>query len=393
MIKELNPYKKDLFIVLLGVFACLGLARFSFGMILPNMQHFLNMSATEAGIVGSSNFLGYFLGLFFVGNAYKNYGPRVLISLSLLSQSALMFIMSFSSHYLIAAIFFLFSGIFGAFANIALMTYIAQIVPAKIRGKATGIVVAGIGFAVIASGIVVPFVDSLFNEPWRINWSFFAFLILLISLLSFKNLKDNLVANSNSSTNEPALSLKEILSKVAFWQTGALFFIFGTCAIMFMTFFVAAVEESWGLKSNISGIFWTILGVSSILSGPIFGAISDHLGRYKTVAILFSLQALAHLIIALNPPLFTIFFSAFIFGISTWAIPSIMATLSSELFGAIHTARILAFLTLFFGVGQIIGPLFSGIFRDLTGSFSLSFYLSASLLASGVVLAKIASRG
>ncbi|MCK9257865.1 MAG: YbfB/YjiJ family MFS transporter, partial [Sulfurospirillaceae bacterium] len=79
-------------------------------------------------------------------------------------------------------------------------------------------------------------------------------------------------------------------------------------------------------------------------------------------------------------------------GISTWAIPSIMATLSSELFGAIHTARILAFLTLFFGVGQIIGPLFSGIFRDLTGSFSLSFYLSASLLASGVVLAKIASR-
>ena len=132
MIKELNPYKKDLFIVLLGVFACLGLARFSFGMILPNMQHFLNMSATEAGIVGSSNFLGYFLGLFFVGNAYKNYGPRVLISLSLLSQSALMFIMSFSSHYLIAAIFFLFSGIFGAFANIALMTYIGQIVTAKI---------------------------------------------------------------------------------------------------------------------------------------------------------------------------------------------------------------------------------------------------------------------
>ena len=54
--------------------------------------------------------------------------------------------------------------------------------------------------------------------------------------------------------------------------------------------------------------------------------------------------------------------------------------LSAELFGPSHTARILSFLTLFFGVGQIIGPLIAGIVTDFTGDYGVIFGFSAACL-------------
>ncbi|MDD3463816.1 MAG: YbfB/YjiJ family MFS transporter [Sulfurospirillaceae bacterium] len=60
MKEHLKPLICGIFIV----FECLGLARFAFGMILPNMQIELGMNATQAGIVGSANFFGCFVGLF-----------------------------------------------------------------------------------------------------------------------------------------------------------------------------------------------------------------------------------------------------------------------------------------------------------------------------------------
>jgi len=387
MIKVLRSHSDVILVGLLGVFACLGLARFAFGMVLPDMQLNLGMNATQAGIVGSANFVGYFLGLFVVGRWYGHYGPKRLISRALATQGVAMLLMALSTHYLIAASFFVVSGFFGALANIGIMTYIAQSVPSYVKGRATGIVVAGIGFAIILSGIVTPTVALFVQNPWRISWGIFAILVFIAGIISLIKIAPKSLSQSSAHQTNDSLSLKTILKTCAFWQTGILFFIFGMCAIMFMTFFVAALEESWQVNEQISGIFWAILGVSSLFSGPLFGMASDKFGRHVTLGVLFGLQGIAHLLIALNVPFLGIFVSAMIFGLSTWAVPSIMATLSSELFGSSHTARILALVTLFFGIGQMIGPLVAGILRDLTGDYSLAFTISAILLWIGVIIA------
>ena len=88
---------------MLIVFACLGLARFAFGMILPNMQLELGMNATQAGIVGSANFIGYFIGLFLIAPFYAKFGPAQLISRALWTQCLSMLLMSLSPNYIRAA--------------------------------------------------------------------------------------------------------------------------------------------------------------------------------------------------------------------------------------------------------------------------------------------------
>lgn len=387
MIKVLRPHGQTILVGLLGVFACLGLARFSFGMILPDMQLDLGMNATQAGIVGSANFIGYFLGLFVVGKWYASYGPMRLISRALWTQGFAMVLMALSSHYLIVALVFVIAGFFGALANIGIMTHIAQSVPAHIKGRATGIVVAGIGLAVILSGVVTPTIALIVENPWRVSWIIFALLVIFAGIVSLLKIEPKKPKSGNNTPKEDDLKLQVILKSCSFWQTGILFFIFGLCAIMFMTFFVAALEESWQVDVGVSGIFWAILGVSSIFSGPLFGMASDKFGRHATLGFLFGLQGIAHFLIAFQVPLFGVFASAMIFGLSTWAVPSIMATLSSELFGSHHTARILALVTLFFGVGQMVGPLIAGILRDFTGSYDIAFTMSAVLLWIGVIVA------
>jgi len=381
----LRNYVKPLIAGTFIVFSCLGLARFAFGMILPNMQIDLGMNTTQAGIVGSANFLGYFIGLFTVSVFYKKYGVAKVISRSLWTQAGSMFLMAMAPNYIFAALSFVITGFFGALVNISVMTYIAQVVPSHIKGRATGIVVAGIGLSVIVSGALVPFIEQYFAVPWRISWSVFAFFILCIGLFTYRVLVGFVPHSSNQHISD-SLSIKDIFTHIPFLVTGALYIVFGMSAIMYMTFFVAAAVTQWHVSIEISGTFWAILGITSLFSGPIFGVVSDRIGRYATLGILFFFQALAQAILAFAvPPLFLLF-SAGLFGISTWAVPSIMATLSAELFGASHTARILSLVTLFFGVGQIVGPLAAGIITDATGDFKVIFGLSSIALIIAALL-------
>ena len=376
---SLRQYTKPLIAGTFIVFSCLGLARFAFGMVLPNMQVDLGMNTTQAGIVGSANFLGYFIGLFTVAPFYKRFGLAKVISRSLWTQAGSMFLMAMAPNYIFVALCLVITGFFGAIVNISVMTYIAQVVPSHIKGRATGIVVAGIGLSVIISGALVPLIEQYFAVPWRISWAVFAFLILCIGLFTYRVLVEFVPHSSNHHIAD-SLNIKDIFTDIPFLVTGALFFVFGMSAIMYMTFFVAAAVTQWHVSIEISGTFWAILGVTSLFSGPIFGVVSDRIGRYATLGILFFFQALAQAILAFAvPPLFLLF-SAGLFGISTWAVPSIMATLSAELFGASNTARILSLVTLFFGVGQIVGPLAAGIVTDATGDFKVIFGLSSIAL-------------
>ncbi len=105
---HVKPLLAGIFIV----FSCLGLARFAFGMILPAMQSELGMNATQAGIVGSANFIGYFIGLFAAAKFYTRFGAATLISRSLLTQAVSMLLMACMPHYLWAALVFVVTGFF-----------------------------------------------------------------------------------------------------------------------------------------------------------------------------------------------------------------------------------------------------------------------------------------
>ncbi len=68
----------------LGLFASLGLGRFSLGMMLPAMGEALSLTYSEMGVISTVNFCGYLGAVLLCGVLTARLGIRLLVSLALL---------------------------------------------------------------------------------------------------------------------------------------------------------------------------------------------------------------------------------------------------------------------------------------------------------------------
>ena len=312
----MKPYIKTIissFLILLG---CLGFGRFAFGMVLPNMQSSLELNATQAGFIGTANFIGYFIGIFFVTKLYTKYTTHRLIFTTILLEAFTMLLMLLFEDYLLISFFYSLSGFFTAIVNISLMAYIANVVPKNIRGKVLGIVVGGNGLAIVLSGQIVPYIESLgSNMPWKISWTIFSLCIIFIAFIS----KSAIKKHTSHTMPETKIRAKEYFAIPSFWKIGTLYMIFGITYVVYVTFFVSAVINKYEVSSSLSGDFWTLLGFCSIFSGFIFGIFADKIGPYKTLFFVFLLQTIANFILAIDVNIYVIWFSAillvFLFGV------------------------------------------------------------------------------
>lgn len=382
-------YAKVLTASVLILFSSLGLGRFAFGMILPNMQSSLELSTTQAGFIGSANFVGYFIGIIFTSSLYSKYETYKLIPAALLFQASSLLAMTLCNHYLTVSFFYTFSGFFSALSTISIMVYISHVIPSSMKGKALGVVTMGNGLGIILSGQSVPFIESWFtSHAWQASWVFFALLVLAIALYVIKTLKLHDPKTQHNNTQKAYALFKEF----TFWKIAILYWVFGITYVVYVTFFVTASLEKYHVSTYQSGLFWTILGVTSLASGPLFGALSDKIGGYKTLILIYVLQTISMLILVFMLPVQTLYISAFIFGLSAWCIPSIIALLSSIEYDKTRTAQVFSLVSLVFAVGQIIGPVAAGYMRDIFGSFNLVFLACAGLTLFGSLFAFISHK-
>lgn len=382
----MKPYIKSITAAFLVILACLGFGRFAFGMVLPNIQETLNLTTTQAGFIGTANFIGYFIGIFFATTLYNKFTTHRLIFTAIVLQALSMLFMTALSHYMTISISYAFSGFFAAIANISVMAYMANVIPKKVRGKALGIAVSASGLAIILSGQIVPFIENIITDmPWKMSWTIFSLALILVAILSQPGIKKH----AKHDMPETKLKAKEFISVPSFWKIGTIYMIFGFTYSIYVTFFVSAVIQKYEFTTAISGNFWALVGFCSIFSGLLFGAIADKIGAYKSLIFVYSFQTLAHLIIAISLPEFTVWFSAIAFGISVWSIPSLVTLLTSIHFDVRRTAQVLSLVTMLFATCQALGPVIAGYMFDLTGSFQTIFFITSMLTLLAVILASI----
>ena len=137
---------------------------------------------------------------------------------------------------------------------------------------------------------------------------------------------------------------------------------------------------------NTAGNFWSWVGFLSLFSGPVFGTLSDYIGRAKTLAIVFTIQATAYFLVAATLPDFFLYASIFCYGIVAWSIPGIMAALVGDYVGPQHAAGVFGFITFIFAIGQVAGPAIAGYIAEKAHSFSGSFMMASAMAAIAVTL-------
>jgi MFS transporter, OFA family, oxalate/formate antiporter len=137
----------------------------------------------------------------------------------------------------------------------------------------------------------------------------------------------------------------------------------------------------------------TLSRVTNGLTRPFFGWVSDHIGRETTMALAFSLEAVAIVVLfafITNPALFVVLTGLVFFG---WGeIFSLFPATLTDTFGPKYAATNYGFLYIAQGVGSILGGPAAAFLKQATGSWSAVFIVVACLDALTAVLAITALR-
>jgi len=381
----------------LVVFGSLGLARYGYTMLLPAMQHALGLDNTQAGVLATANLVGY-LTLALVGGALAaHYGPRIVITLGLVLAGAGMLLTGLAGSFLTAVLWRTLTGIGSGASNVPVMALLAAWFVQRRRGLAAGIGVTGSSLALILLGPLVPHLLLSYNDRgWRVCWFLFAGATLGLAVLALLLLRNRPAAiglrpfgaGENEEINisgAGGLHWRDVYRSRIIWHIGLIYVAFGFSYIIYLTFFTKYLMAEGGYTQVAAGRLFMYMGWLSLLCGLIWGGISDIIGRKGALIIVYLLHTAAFGLFAFRPSPAGFTLSAILFGLSAWSIPAIMAAACGDLLGPRLAPAALGFITLFFGIGQAVGPSAAGALADATGSLSPAMLLAAGAAFLGAL--------
>lgn len=398
MVPSRPPFHYAWIIVLCGaltLFACLGLARFAYGMLLPAMRASLDFGYDRMGFISTANFVGYLAAVALAPLAIRRLRARATVIGGLLLVAGSLLAISRSDSFVPLLLLYGLTGLGGGFANIPMMVLVSHWFRRERRGRAAGLMLLGNGAAIAFSGLLVPALNQqLGAEGWRSGWLLLGLITLGVALVVALLLR-----------NDPAqLGLEPLGSRVPLaapelgtpppkggghilLRLGLIYFFFGLTYMVFGTFIVATMVAEYGFDEARAGQFWAWIGLFSMVSAVGFGALSDRIGRKGGLMVAYALQASAFLSAGSGLGNWSLLLAVALYGLSLFAIPSIMAAAVGDYLGLAQAASGFSIITLCFACGQILGPGGAGIMAEASGSFAGAYLASGALAAVAVLLA------
>jgi len=377
----------------LGAAVSLGLARFSYALLLPPMRADLGWSYLTAGAMNTVNAAGYLVGALFAPRWLARHDARALLLGGMAAAAVLL-----AAHALAtgdAALYLLrgLTGVASAATFVSgglLAAQLASAAPASPHGHPSaglvlGLYYGGTGAGIVASALLVPPVAGLPAlaptglAGWRWAWLALAALALLATIVAARTTR-SLAAPPAAADARAAFDWRPLGFGLA------AYLMFGLGYIGYMTFVITLLREQQLPPAQIVA-FYVLLGVSVIASSWLWAGLLQRQRGGVPLALLNALLALATALPVISAHPLVVFASAVLFGgVFLSVVASTTALVRHNLPPAAWPGGIAAF-TIVFAAGQIVGPSLVGWVADGPGGLARGFVVSAGLLALGSLLA------
>lgn len=358
----------------------LGIGRFAYSLVLPDMRDTLRWSYSAAGFMNTVNAAGYLLGALVAAPLSRRLSLLMLVrggslmailSLALCAISTDFTVLSFARGLagLGAALSFVAGG--------ALAASLAQSDPPR-SAFLLSLFYTGPGMGILLSGLLSPFLLDAYGpgSSW-IVW----LAVTIVSLLLYVPLRFTRIPE-NAMLAQPS-SARFAVMPVARYLTGYL--LFGVGYIAYMTFMIAYVRDAGGGAAAQSA-FWCLIGISAFASPWVWrGVMAKTAGGGATAFVLsFNAIGAALPLFGHGPVLLAV--SAVVFGCAFFAVVASTTAFVRVNYAPAEWAGAIGAMTIAFGIGQTFGPIGIGAISDATGSLTSALMASAAILALGAVL-------
>ncbi len=255
------------------------------------------------------------------------------------------------------------------------------------RASAIGFVYAGIGVGIL---LLAPVSEWLLSTlGWTRAFQIFAGIVLLLLLplvwifYQYGPYGETLRAQKGSKRGHHQWTAGLALRSLQFW----LLFFSRVCAAsgttVIVTHQVAHVVDV-GYSRLMAASIFGLAGITSSGGRVVFGFIADLLSRQAayTINIAMTLVGVGALMILRDPSqTWLLYVYVVFFGIGFGSRAVIFSALTADIFSGKGFGSILGYSTVAVGVGGAMGSWLGGVLHDWTGSYLVSFALSALVLA------------
>lgn len=380
--------RRSAFALALGAAVSLGLARFSYALLLPPMRADLGWSYFTAGSMNTVNAAGYLLGaLLAPGWLARVDARRVLLAGSGATTVVLalhgavlgdapLFVLRFAAGVASAASF-----VSGGLLAARLARRGAEAQPPVGAGLVLGLYYGGTGLGIVISALLVPpLVARTAPHAWQAAWGALGLAALLATGVLARATREL------AAPPEPRAAAGEHFRWAPFGFGLAGYLMFGLGYIGYMTFVITLLREQ-GLSATAVVGFYMLLGAGVMASSWLWAALLQRCRGGGALALLNGLLALATVLPVASAHPVAVFASGALFGaVFLSVVASTTAMVRHNLAPAAWPGGIAAF-TIVFAAGQIVGPGLVGWVADGAGGLARGFAVSAAVLALGAGLA------
>ncbi len=326
-----------------------GLARYGYGLLLPEMRADLGLSASAAGLVSSATYASYLVANVLVVQLSSRWGARVTVAAAAGSATIGMALIAVADSVALLAVGVVVAG---AAAGLAFPPY-ADIVDRQVdaaqRDVVWSTISSGTGWGVALAGPIA----IVAGDQWRFAWGGFVVLAVATGVVATRLAP----GRPADSLRRPQLSLGWFFCP----RSGPLLIsavLVGAGSSVWWAFSVDAMQSA-GLGTTPARVVYAVCGAAMLLgsvSGLAFARVGLRAGYLGAVVLLAGSLAL---LAAATSDLRAALMAAVLFGAFFAAVIAAQGIWSAQVF-ATHPAAGLAAYSAALTIGTMLGPAVAG---------------------------------
>ena len=359
----------------------LGLARFSYTPLIPALIAAKWFSASDVVYLGAANLAGYLAGALAARALANRIGAvRALRAMMLLatlsffaSSSPVSFTWFFAWRFL--------SGLTGGIIMVLAASVILPHVSAARRGIVGGVIFAGVGLGVAASGTLVPL---LLQQGLQQSWYGLGVLSAVLTLASWRNwpaeAKSDAAPSHHAKSHQASPAVRALLVQYG---------LNAVALVPHMVFIVDFVARGLGQGIAAGSRYWVLYGLGAIVGPLLTGHLADRAGFAAALRVSFLVEAVAVALPAVSTaPVPMIVSSLTVGGFTPGIVPLVIGRIHELLpHSAADQRTAWANATTTFALFQAAGAYgLSWLFADSGGDYALLFLIGAAGVAVALAI-------
>lgn len=347
---------------------CYGLARFAFGLFLPEIGAELALGARASGLIAGGSFVGYCLTILVSAGLTERVGPRATATLAALIAAIGLLGMAAAPNVAVLAAAVLFAGLSTGLSSPPLAAAVSMAVREPRRDRINTTINTGASLGVAVTGPAA----FLFAGHWRLALAGFAALSLAMAIVAFLALPSGRMERAGArATIRFNLDLTRLLAAAS---------LMGAASTTVWSFGPLLVQRLLGWDGAGVGMLWTVIGLSGLVGVAAGGMIAAY-GLNVIHRVFLSLMGLAIVLVATGSDILALggaglFGAAYMTLTGVYLVWGVDALPSRPAMGL--TAAFLAV-----AIGQTVGAPVFGLLLDVMPAFPSALLFATIALSGG----------